>query len=70
MAGRHQDAVEFAFQDLTFHETIIEAAEHSRISHLWRSIRYVVMTVMLLTTRRVFDQGDPKVSAVIQNTDC
>lgn len=66
LAGRHQDAVEFAYQDLTFHETIIEAAEHSRISHLWRSIRYVVMTVMLLTTKEVFHQGEHKVSAVIE----
>nr|WP_154960413.1 GntR family transcriptional regulator [Paenibacillus xylanexedens] len=66
LAGKHQDAVEFAYQDLTFHETIVEAASHSRISHLWKSIRYVVMTVMLLTTRRVFAQGEPKVSAVIE----
>lgn len=66
LAGRHQDAVEFAYQDLVFHETIIEAAQHSRISHLWKSIRYVVMTVMLLTTRRVFVQGEQKVSAVIE----
>ncbi|PQP84101.1 GntR family transcriptional regulator [Paenibacillus sp. PCH8] len=66
LAGRHQDAVEFAYQDLSFHETIIEAAQHSRISHLWNSIRYVVMTVMLLTTRRVFLQGEQKVSDVIE----
>ncbi|MBR2565096.1 MAG: GntR family transcriptional regulator [Paenibacillus sp.] len=65
LAGKHQDAIEFAYQDLTFHETIIEAAGHSRISHLWKSIRYVVMTVMLLTTRNVFAQGESKVSAVI-----
>jgi len=66
LAGKHQDAVEFAYQDLTFHEAIVGAASHSRISHLWKSIRYVVMTVMLLTTRRVFAQGEPKVSAVIE----
>lgn len=66
LAGRHRDAIEFAHQDLTFHEAIIEAAKHTRISHLWRSIRYVVMTVMLLTTRRVFAQGEQKISDVIQ----
>lgn len=65
LAAKHRDPTEFAWQDLSFHETIIAEAKHSRIWQLWRSIRQIVMTVMLLTTSEVFAGGEQRVEAVV-----
>ncbi|OZB90949.1 GntR family transcriptional regulator [Paenibacillus sp. XY044] len=65
LAVKHQDAVEFSFQDLSFHEAIITAADHKRILHLWSSIRPIVMTVMLITTEEIFSKGEKKLGSVI-----
>ncbi|EOS53685.1 GntR family transcriptional regulator [Paenibacillus barengoltzii] len=65
LAGKHRDIAEFAYQDLCFHETIIAGANHTRIMHLWTSIRQIVMTVMLITTREVLSQNDDKINYVI-----
>lgn len=65
LAGKHRDIVEFAYQDLCFHETIIASAKHTRILHLWTSIRQIVMTVMLITTREVLSQSEDKIHYVV-----
>ncbi|CAM3918774.1 GntR family transcriptional regulator [Cohnella lubricantis] len=65
LAAKHMDPIEFAYQDLAFHETIIAEAKHSRIWQLWKSIRQIVMTVMLLTTEEVFSEGEARVAGVI-----
>lgn len=65
LAMRHNDAVEFSYQDLSFHEAIIMAVDHNRILHLWKSIRPIVMTVMLITTEEVFSKGEEKLHTVI-----
>ncbi|MFC7678970.1 GntR family transcriptional regulator [Paenibacillus sp. GCM10028914] len=65
LAAKHRDAIEFAFQDLAFHEKIITEAKHTRIFHLWKSIRPIVMTTMLITTEQVFSGGDDKIRYVI-----
>ncbi|WP_138494310.1 GntR family transcriptional regulator [Paenibacillus pinistramenti] len=65
LAAKHQDIVEFAYQDLTFHETIVLEANHTRINHLWNSIRHIVMTVLLITTGDVFSAGEANISRVI-----
>ncbi|THF79605.1 GntR family transcriptional regulator [Cohnella fermenti] len=65
LAAKHKDIEEFALLDFTFHETIVEEANHSRIRQLWRSIRQLVLTVMLVTTEDVFGEGEARVAAVI-----
>lgn len=65
LAAKHRDVVDFSFQDLSFHEAMILEADHTRILHLWKSIRHIVMTVMLVTTEEVFSEGDDKVQFVV-----
>ncbi|MNP25374.1 putative HTH-type transcriptional regulator YdfH [compost metagenome] len=65
LAAKHHDIIEFVFQDLSFHELIIAESKHSRIWHLWSSIRQIVMTVLLITTKKIFSQGENKVHLVI-----
>lgn len=65
LAAKHHDAIEFSFQDLVFHERIITEAKHKRILHLWRSIRPIVMTTMLITTEQIFSSSEDKIRYVI-----
>lgn len=65
LACKYNDAAEFALQDLAFHEVIIAAADHTRILHLWRSIRQIIMAVMLITTEAVLAEGEERVNEVI-----
>jgi len=65
LAAKHQDADEFALQDFSFHEAIVTEAQHARMLHLWRSIRQVVLTVMLITTKDIFAQGSERIQQVI-----
>lgn len=64
LAAKHVDPIEYSYQDLSFHERIITEANHKRIMHLWKSIRPIVMTVMLITTRQVFSGGASKLRYV------
>lgn len=65
MAEKHNDFVEFAFQDLTFHEMIIQEANHTRIIHLWNSIRSLVLTALLVATEKRFTSHKDEVQHVI-----
>lgn len=60
LAIKHGDCVEFAYQDFSFHERIVQEAGHTRILHLWNNIRPIVMTVILLTTDNGFKQGNER----------
>ncbi|MEF2969198.1 GntR family transcriptional regulator [Paenibacillus sp. M1] len=66
LAAKYLDIVEFAYQDLAFHELIIISAKHLRILHLWNSIRQIVMTVMLITTEEVLSEGEQKIDYVVE----
>lgn len=65
LAAKHGDPEEFSLQDLSFHERIVAEADHKRILHLWRSIRQIVITVILITTRQVFSEGESRIEAVL-----
>ncbi|WP_027092889.1 GntR family transcriptional regulator [Cohnella thermotolerans] len=66
MADKHNDAVEFAYQDLVFHETIIAEADHTRILHLWNSIRSLVLTALLVATEQRFAHRKHEVPQLIE----
>lgn len=65
LAVKYGDIVDFSYSDFSFHEAIILEAKHARILHLWKSIRQIVLTVMLITTEEVFSQGEEKLNLVI-----
>jgi GntR family transcriptional regulator, gluconate operon transcriptional repressor len=66
LAVKYNDAIEFSHLDFRFHEAMIAEAKHARILHLWKSIRHIVLTVMLITTDEVFSEGEAKLLAVIE----
>lgn len=65
IAAKYNDHSEFAFQDLTFHETIILYSAHKRIINMWNSLRPLIMSVILVTTEDVFSFGNEHVEWVI-----
>ncbi|MFD3258942.1 GntR family transcriptional regulator [Paenibacillus lentus] len=65
LAAKHQDHVDFTYQDLSFHETMIQDSQHTRIMHLWASIRPIVLTVMLITNKEVLSRGEEQTRYVI-----
>jgi GntR family transcriptional regulator of gluconate operon len=54
MAAKHANFIEFAYQDLYFHEIMIQEANHMRILHLWNNIRHIVLAALLVATERRF----------------
>jgi GntR family transcriptional regulator of gluconate operon len=66
LAVKYNDCVEFSFLDFCFHEAIIVEAKHQRILHLWKSIRQIVLSVMLITTKEIFTEGENKLNTVIE----
>ncbi|WP_379128634.1 GntR family transcriptional regulator [Paenibacillus sp. sgz500958] len=66
LAVKHNHPVDFAYEDFAFHEAIINEARHNRIQHLWNSIRHIVMTVILLTTEKGFENGEERMNWVAE----
>jgi GntR family transcriptional regulator of gluconate operon len=66
LAVKYNDYVEFSYLDFCFHEAIIVEAKHKRILHLWKSIRQIVLTVMLKTAKEIFSEGETKLNKVIE----
>ncbi|MEH7350305.1 GntR family transcriptional regulator [Gottfriedia acidiceleris] len=51
IAIKYQDADEFSFQDVLFHETIIRAIDHSYILMIWNNAKPVMEAFILLSMR-------------------
>jgi GntR family transcriptional regulator of gluconate operon len=66
LAVKYNNSVEFSYLDYCFHEAIIIEAKHKRILHSWKSIKQIVLTVMLITTEEVFLEGEIKLNMVIE----
>lgn len=65
LAARYDDHSDFAYYDLTFHETIIRHSGHLRILNLWKGMRPLIMAVILVTTEDVFSHDAAHVEWVI-----
>ncbi|MGW8262561.1 gluconate operon transcriptional repressor GntR, partial [Bacillus sp. LR--39] len=46
---KYEDADEFSFQDVLFHETIIRAIDHSYIQMIWNNLKPVMESFILLS---------------------
>jgi GntR family transcriptional regulator of gluconate operon len=66
LAVKYKDSVDFSYLDFCFHESIIVEAKHKRMLHLWKSIRQIVLTVMFITTKEIFSEGETRLDTVIE----
>ncbi|WP_209125153.1 GntR family transcriptional regulator [Alkalihalobacillus sp. BA299] len=46
------DFIELSVQDIAFHEAIIEASNHKRFLHVWKGIKNLVITALLIATEK------------------
>lgn len=67
IAVHYSDADEFALQDISFHETIIHAIDHSYISMIWNNLRPVMEGLILLSMRHRFQENKQDFVRVIDN---
>ena len=56
IAIKYQDADEFSYQDVLFHETIIRSINHSYILMIWNNLKPVMESLILLSMRMRFEE--------------
>lgn len=67
IAIKYQDADEFSFQDVLFHETIIQAINHSYISMIWNNLKPVMESFILLSMRVRIKEKYDDFTRIIKN---
>ncbi|WP_071393538.1 GntR family transcriptional regulator [Bacillus tuaregi] len=67
VAVRYQDADEFAYQDVLFHETIIRSIGHSYILMIWNNLKPVMEGFILLSMRVRFKENYDDLNRIIEN---
>lgn len=64
---KYQDADEFSYQDLIFHETIIRAIDHSYILMIWNNLKPVMESLILLSMRKRFKENYDDFTRIVNN---
>lgn len=67
VAIKYQDADEFSYQDLLFHETIIRSISHSYMLMIWNNLRPVMESLILLSMRARFQEKYEDFDRIIKN---
>ncbi len=67
IAINYEDADEFSYQDIAFHETIIHSINHSYISMIWNNLRPVMESFILLSMRYRFSTDSLDFTRVLSN---
>jgi GntR family transcriptional regulator of gluconate operon len=65
IAAKHYNFIEFSYYDVQFHDTIISGANHTRILHLWKNIRHIVLTALLVATKQRFEREKNEIQRLI-----
>ncbi|TKC16758.1 GntR family transcriptional regulator [Robertmurraya kyonggiensis] len=67
VAIKYQDADEFSYQDVLFHETIIRYVDHSYILMIWNNLKPVMESFILLSMRMRFEEKYEDFTRIINN---
>lgn len=65
IAARNNDFIEVSIQDIAFHEAIIEASNHNRFLHIWKGIKNIVITTLLIATEKRMTMEKDKIDSLI-----
>lgn len=69
VAIKYQDADEFSYQDVLFHETIIRSINHSYILMIWNNLKPVMESFILLSMRMRFKEEYEDFTRIVKNHD-
>ena len=64
---KYQDADEFSYQDVLFHETIIQSIDHSYIQMIWNNLKPVMEAFILLSMRMRIKEEYEDFSRILKN---
>ncbi|MCM3567049.1 GntR family transcriptional regulator [Neobacillus mesonae] len=67
VAVKYQDADEFSYQDVLFHETIIRSVDHSYILMIWNNLKPVMESFILLSMRVRFKEKYDDFTRIVKN---
>ena len=67
VAVKYQDADEFSYQDILFHETIIRSIGHSYIQIIWNNLKPVMESFILLSMRARFKERQEDFERILAN---
>lgn len=67
VAIKYQDADEFSYQDVLFHETIIQSIDHSYIQMIWNNLKPVMEAFILLSMRMRIKEEYEDFSRILRN---
>ncbi|WP_042478924.1 GntR family transcriptional regulator [Bacillus ndiopicus] len=67
VAIKYQDADEFSYQDILFHETIIRSIDHSYILMIWNNLKPVMEGLILLSMRMRFKEKYEDFPRILKN---
>lgn len=67
IATKYEDADEFSFRDIEFHEMIVKSIQHQKIFMLWSNIRPIMECLILLSMRHRMETNVKDFERVITN---
>ncbi|WP_251554056.1 GntR family transcriptional regulator [Neobacillus muris] len=67
VAIKYDDADEFSYQDVLFHETIIRSSGHSYMLMIWNNLKPVMESFILLSMRARFKEKHDDFTRIIDN---
>lgn len=67
VAIKYNDADEFSYQDVMFHETIIRSIGHSYITMIWNNLKPVMEGLILLSMRMRFKEKYEDFTRIVKN---
>ncbi|PLT29573.1 GntR family transcriptional regulator [Peribacillus deserti] len=67
IAIKYQDADEFSYQDVLFHETIIRAIDHSYMLMIWNNLKPVMESLILVSMRGRFKEKYDDFPRILKN---
>ncbi|ARI75687.1 GntR family transcriptional regulator [Halobacillus mangrovi] len=67
IAVKYKDAEDFSFNDILFHETIIQSIDHSRISMIWDNLKPTMESRILLSMRKRFKEDYEDLTRIVDN---
>jgi GntR family transcriptional regulator, gluconate operon transcriptional repressor len=65
ISAKHYNYIDFSYYDVQFHDAIISAASHTRLLQVWQNIRHIVLTALLVATKRRFETERNKIERLI-----
>ncbi|GKU77297.1 GntR family transcriptional regulator [Paenibacillus sp. L3-i20] len=64
---KYNDADEFSYQDVLFHETIVRAVKHSHILMIWNNLKPVMESLILMSMRVRLKEKVEDFTRIIKN---